>query len=238
MKKKMLNLVGIILIIIIGIVLWKTIKVEDIDKKQEDNELWSEGQNVNKPMLLEGMKAIIFEEGKETTLELKKEEMTEGIWYDYIEQEKGTEEGGTSKWANAMTLDGSMWVWIPRYAYKIEWNSEEKGKIDIVFLKGTTNYNKDGKDVTKLGYTVHPAFKNGKNNQYRNGEWDKEIEGIWISKFESGYANQENTGSANVEIVNTNLKYERNAANILRRNKRTRNIYYISRIYGKDIFIQ
>ena len=24
------------------------------------------------------------------------------------------------KWANAKTADGSFWVWIPRYAYKIE----------------------------------------------------------------------------------------------------------------------
>ena len=32
-----------------------------------------------------------------------------------------------SKWANAMTKDGSMWVWIPRYAYKITYtNSSNK----------------------------------------------------------------------------------------------------------------
>ena len=30
-------------------------------------------------------------------------------WYDYSQ----------SKWANARTDDGSMWVWIPRYAYEI-----------------------------------------------------------------------------------------------------------------------
>ncbi len=30
-------------------------------------------------------------------------------WYDYT----------AKKWANAKTSDGSMWVWIPRYAYSI-----------------------------------------------------------------------------------------------------------------------
>ena len=48
-----------------------------------------------------------------------------------------------SKWANAATKDGSMWVWIPRYAYKITYknkdNKSEGGTIDIAFLKGTTN---------------------------------------------------------------------------------------------------
>ena len=48
-----------------------------------------------------------------------------------------------SKWANAMTKDGSMWVWIPRYAYKITYtNSSNKsagGTINIAFLKDATN---------------------------------------------------------------------------------------------------
>lgn len=30
-------------------------------------------------------------------------------WYDYNQK----------KWANARIKDGSMWVWIPGYAYKI-----------------------------------------------------------------------------------------------------------------------
>ena len=30
-------------------------------------------------------------------------------WYDY----------NTQKWANVQTKDGSFWVWIPRFAYRI-----------------------------------------------------------------------------------------------------------------------
>ena len=35
------------------------------------------------------------------------------------------------KWANAKTEDGSMWVWIPRYAYKVVYNDpSDKSKAD------------------------------------------------------------------------------------------------------------
>jgi len=205
MKKKIIVLIGILSILLLG--LGALILIRSNQKKAV--------HNVNPPSLLEGMKAITFEEGKETPKVLTEEEMKEGIWYEYIAQESGTEEGGTSRWANAMTRDGSMWVWIPRYAYKIEWDKSQKtGKIEVVFLQGTTNYDKEGRDVTKLGYTVHPAFQNGEKNQYANGEWDKEIPGIWVAKFEAGFANQENTASEKIEKVDTNLVYTRNSKNV------------------------
>lgn len=40
------------------------------------------------------------------------------VWYDY-ELGNGIDDTKTSKWANAKTDDGSYWVWIPRYAYRI-----------------------------------------------------------------------------------------------------------------------
>ncbi len=39
-------------------------------------------------------------------------------WYSYEDK----------KWANAQTQDGSMWVWIPRYAYRID-NSTKKQQM-------------------------------------------------------------------------------------------------------------
>ena len=81
---------------------------------------WNTEQKVNSPELMEGMTAIYWdEEGieHELTEESTKEEWDN--WYDY------TGEAGTNKWANAVTKDSSgnitgYWVWIPRYAYKIE----------------------------------------------------------------------------------------------------------------------
>ena len=137
---------------------------------------------VNKPKLMTGMTAIKFNEptGDEKAKEgsTVKTTDTDTTWYDY----------DAKKWANAQTQDGSMWVWIPRFAYKV--NSSTK-TFDVVFLKDTTNTYLDNgteKDAEKEGYIIHPAFKNESSTGYENGGWDKELTGIWVSKFEAGFA--------------------------------------------------
>ena len=95
-----------------------------------------------------------------------------------------------------------MFVWIPRYAYKITsgYHSSTTGTIDIEFLKGTTNKNDANVNIVEYneettanytkfpdGYVVHPAF----TNKVEVGGWDKEISGIWVSKFEAGYPMEE-----------------------------------------------
>ena len=203
MKQKIGIIIGILVIIGLAAITFGVMTAKKNKPVKTD-------QNQNPPILLEGMRAITLEEGSETPKILEPEEAKEGIWYEYIAQTGETEEGGSSRWANAITQDGSMWVWIPRFAYKIQWDGEEQtGKIDVVFLQGTTNFNQEGQDVTKLGYIVHPAFQDGTGNQFANGEWDKEITGIWVSKFEAGFAGQKNTASENIPVVDTNLTYER-----------------------------
>ena len=137
---------------------------------------------VNKPKLMTGMTAIKFNEptGDEKAKEGSTVKTTDidAAWYDY----------DAKKWANAQTQDGSMWVWIPRFAYKV--NSSTK-TFDVVFLKDTTNTYLDNgteKDAEKEGYIVHPAFKNESSTGYENGGWDKDLTGIWVSKFEAGFA--------------------------------------------------
>jgi len=105
-------------------------------------------------------------------------------WYDYSKQE----------WANAVILDSNvkkevgdpitvdgtnpdvlaMFVWIPRYEYKIEGtygkggiNASIPGEIEINFIKKDTN------EPTE-NYIIHPAFNFGGNH----------ISGIWVGKFE------------------------------------------------------
>ena len=167
MKKKIaLLVIVIIVIIILSIVL--------IDEKTKQYADWNSQKSVNMPILSECMTPVVYNEGKEKVIEADELEIKNCSWYDYIAQEGNTENGGTSKWANAKTKDGSIWVWVPRYAYKITYNNEEDksagGKIDVIFLKGTSNKDKNGEDVTKKGYIVHPAFKNGARNNYSNGE--------------------------------------------------------------------
>ena len=168
---------------------------------------------VNKPKLMTGMTAIKFNEptGDEKAKEGSTVKTTDAdtTWYDY----------DAKKWANAQTQDGSMWVWIPRFAYKV--NSSTK-TFDIVFLEGTTDYyyeNGERKEAkrqktenetidTTTGYTVHPAFTNESSINYANGGWDKELTGIWVSKFEAGYA----SGNNSVTPTASSVKYTQASA--------------------------
>ena len=130
-----------------------------------DPEWYDYGTEVNAPKLGTGMTPIV-----------------------YIGENKPTEK----KWANAMTEDGSMWVWIPRYAYNItsgyhqsgaEINptkpEEGAGTIEIKFLKDSSNIAYDGTstwdNVSGQGkWNIHPAFNYG-----------QEVSGLWVAKFEA-----------------------------------------------------
>lgn len=105
----------------------------------------------------------------------------------------GQEQEG-NKWANAITADGSMWVWIPRFAYKITegYHSNVAGKIEVAFLDINNNFlNEETGELvvepSKVTYTnnvqnqwlVHPAFTANASNGGGFGE----IEGIWIRKI-------------------------------------------------------
>jgi len=167
---------------------------DELNKYVSDNKNKTDWTGkVNKPKLMTGMTAIKFNEptGDEKAKEgsTVKTTDTDTTWYDY----------DAKKWANAQTEDGSMWVWIPRYAYKV--NADTK-TFDVVFLIGTTDdYYENGvrKTVkrqtkadetvdTTTGYTVHPAFTNESSIGYANGGWNQELAGIWVAKFEAGYA--------------------------------------------------
>ena len=161
-------------------------------------------KGVNKPRLAEGMKAIKFTNPSESAKgEVQESNENDTEWYDY----------NSKKWANSQTEDGSMWVWIPRYAYKVNDNQT----FDIKFLIGTTdNYydengqiqkakrcnNVDEEIDTSIGYTVHPAFTDETAISYRNGGWDKELTGIWVAKFEAGYASGNNNAPVKASSVN------------------------------------
>ena len=165
---------------------------------------------VNKPELMTGMRAIKFTDPTNSA-EGKTVDTTSNDteWYNYENK----------KWANAKTEDGSMWVWIPRYAYRIhKENGVETQKFDIVFLVGLTDnyYDENGKLQTAQRqtsenqtivtngdtYTVHPAFTNESSINYTNGGWNEELAGIWVAKFEAGYASGNNKATVKASSVN------------------------------------
>ena len=166
-------------------------------------------------------------------------------WYNYSNQkitvtnkEGNEEEIEAFTWANAMLSDGkykvgeveegteitdindlgSMFVWIPRYAYSI---NEYKVKQDPVaqdgitqnitkveFLKGASNIGTTGNTYLEdynaesvaqgesTPMIVHPAFTFG-------GE---ELKGIWVAKFEASMEEENLNTTANNDVTNKTIK--------------------------------
>ena len=132
---------------------------------------YSEDKGVNTPNLGSGMTAIKWNGSSwvETT-------GSDSDWYDY----------SAKKWANAKTSDGSMWVWIPRFAYSITsagYHKSTATEISIEFMKGTRNETTSGRtsfnNASGQGnWNIHPAFNYG-----------QPVSGLWVAKFEASQSN-------------------------------------------------
>lgn len=102
-----------------------------------------------------------------------------------------------------VTTEGSMLVWLPRYAYKITYYAESDtnktgspvGYSDARGLVDSTGKTPEGMNapVTSIAveaatdnyYRPHPAFENGSSTGYKQGEWSNKLSGIWMGKFET-----------------------------------------------------
>ena len=159
-------------------------------------EIFNSEKGVNNPKLSRGMIPVKWNGSNWVVTD-----QSDGSWFDY----------DTKKWANVMLSDGtykqgevqvgqvvqenelgSMFVWIPRYAYKMNYANaanKTKGSIDITFLRGNTNkdidgnvYEKDSSSVdTSATSIVHPGFTIG----------NKELTGLWVAKFEASAINKD-----------------------------------------------
>ena len=193
---------------------------------------WDEGITVaNAPKLSAGMIPVKYDTSKGNWVICSE---TDPEWYSYTTTDK--------KWANVMLCDGtydtntpvgtevaeedlgSMFVWIPRYAYKITSGYHSgAGTIEVKWVNGKSYCYSDGDGeiksakngneegvITESGYTdyvVHPAFTNGEDNGYSNGEWRKEIEGIWVAKFQAGIHTTEKDTNQKVSNSSTAKNY-------------------------------
>lgn len=192
-----------------------TYAVKMIDRNGGETIKTVEVVTCNAPELTEGMVPVIYENGK-----WKKVTDNEiGKWYDYAE----------GKWANIMLSDGlvvaddgtittmgSMFVWIPRYAYQITSNYHNggegiSGNINVKFLKNLTYLTTD-ETTTKMAnasgesnWNVHPAFTDGSENNYANGGWNREIAGYWVAKFEAS-SSSPNLDYGGGEVTNLDVK--------------------------------
>ena len=167
---------------------------------------WDSSKKVNSPQLMDGMIPIYWDKDGN---EIKVTSENENEWYDYENQ----------KWANAKTQDGSYWVWIPRYAYKIESGcyTSTAGAITVKFLQGTSNKDASNTEikttyptVSSTGamqdFVVHPSFTNGTSNHFMNGEWRDNVAGYWVAKYAAGFQASTTDESDATKVVNGNDK--------------------------------
>ena len=187
---------------------------------------FSEDKGVNTPNLGEGMTAIKWNGSSwvETT-------GSDSDWYDY----------SAKKWANAKTADGSMWVWIPRYAYSIPsagYHKSTATEISIEFMKGTRNETTSGRtsfnNASGQGnWNIHPAFNYG-----------QPVSGIWVAKFEASNSNGkikvqpgvQSWRSITVDSIYTNcINYNKTLNSHMMKNDEWGAVAYLSRSkYGKN----
>ena len=121
-----------------------------------------------------------------------------------IEQMKG----------KTVTTEGSMLVWLPRYAYRILYFDSETNESSyragtLTEETGLTNgsivgysdarglVDAEGKTPEGMNTPVtsiavgekllrpHPAFEDGSETGHTQGEWDTKLTGIWMGKFET-----------------------------------------------------
>ena len=171
---------------------------------------YSEEKGVNTPNLGSGMTAIKWNGSSWVNTTGNDKD-----WYDY----------SAKKWANAKTSDGSMWVWIPRYAYSITsgYHSSSAGNIDVEFMKGLTNETSTGRtsfqNTSGQGkWNIHPAFSYGST-----------VSGIWVAKFEASRSN----ATSSSEGSNNTIKIQPGVSSW--RSITISNIYDVCKNYNKTL---
>jgi type IV pilus assembly protein PilA len=145
---------------------------------------YNSSKDVNEPKLAGGMTPIKWNGTKwvDTT-------ENDSEWYNYTTTDK--------KWANARTSDGSMWVWVPRYIYKISsgWHTSTVGTIDIQLSKGID----DNWNSSSIGNINTDTTSNASNGTWTNPPafdfGSTKLTGIWVAKFKASNSND------NVKVV-------------------------------------
>ena len=183
------------------------------------------------PRLSSNMIPIVYKDNKWVKADYMNKDNN---WYNYEEQ----------RWANMATVTettrdaykkadigseikmediNTMFVWIPRFQYKL-WNVS--GEDSIV---GNENLAGDHMIDVRLEDTSTP-----KSNGSQNGQWlthpaftlnGQELEGFWMAKFEMGYTGTSDIGQIPVEqdydklVVKPNVSswYSQNMTHIIQR---------------------
>lgn len=129
---------------------------------------------------------------------------TDANWYNY-QASTGWNDDKQSRWANSLNTDGSYFVWIPRFAYRITYYESSTSTVPTGFYDGDGMWKaEDGAVKYKMDegietvehngfhYIVHPAFMKDTEKvsstgaaleDYGRGGWSSNLTGFWIAKF-------------------------------------------------------
>ena len=208
--------------------------------EEEESKYRVDYSGANPPILSDGLIPVRYDETKKVWVKADITNSASIKWYDY----------NNKQWANAVTVTSStrtsyqnatpgttvnmtdiesMWVWIPRFKYRITFQSvgvqnshshylqfnETPGFIDIVFERGTgstgASYKTAGvKDDSVLNrnmstlaiseYYTHPAFRNG-YNVYNSSRYDL---GGWNKELTGFWVGKFETGNSN--LIKPNIR--------------------------------
>ena len=153
-------------------------------------------------------------------------------WYSYVAGDNSTD-SKTSKWANAKsTVDGSYFVWIPRYEYKLTGKeiggtgTNKAGTITVKFIdQNTTTSSKE--------YKIHPAF----TTNLQLGGWDKELSGVWVAKYEMSMEQTTDNGATwnNIKLKSGNVAISDTTRAVSKPNNYSWNYINISNCFDNSL---
>lgn len=199
-----------------------------------------DGSKANAPVLSGDMIPVVYQNNKWVKADTNN-------WYNYETQQwanavTGKDYATRQKYLNAepgtevlMSDITTMWVWIPKFEYRIQGSyglggtsMQSPGEIEINFVSKETL---DASD----GFILHPAFCWGDTCNTNRAE-NKELAGIWVGKFEtspnedSNCYKQSSTTNCNSYTLNVMPRIVPNAPSW-----RNVNVYVMNRVVNNEM---
>ena len=180
------------------------------------------------------------------------DEKAQSTWYNYVAASEG--DAKQSMWANAKNTDGSYFVWIPRYAYRITYYNAQGDTTPTGYYDGdgmwkatdaSVKYALDAgiETVEHNGYRyiVHPAFMKDDDKEgledYARGGWSEDLSGFWMAKYEMSQQNSKPVSKPNVsswrginigDMYTNSFDYDRDKESHLMKNSEWGAIAYLT----------
>ena len=219
----------------------------DIERLSFEGGSWNSTLGICTPKLGNNMVGVYWSDGstnadgtyKASLTSTEKEVTSDQVgfswadWYNYKAETTEKLDSKQNKWANAKsTVDGSYFVWIPRYEYKLTGKeiggtgTDKAGTITVNFIdQNTTTASKD--------YKIHPAF----TTNLQLGGWDKELSGIWVAKYEMSMEQTTDNGATwnNVKLKSGNVAISNTTRVVSKPNNYSWNYINISNCFDNSL---